>query len=441
MTKSQKRLRVITASVSILLFVILVFIMIIMRCQSDDRFSIWGIRFCTRVGENSVVRYGSFCVVNINAPYSEASQIEVSSQNNHFISTAVFNEGTKIGKCVAAIPTLGYVLDFMTTVPAVSSVIFIFFVAVCILFSSIAVPDVKLKKHEKFRSAVQFMFSAITNSYITGFAKGTIYQGKLKTFCVPGLNCYSCPGAYGACPIGAMQAMFTKRNHESGAFYSAARFPFYVLGLIMLFGVLCGRLVCGFLCPFGLIQDLLNKIKLPKKMKIKSFRGDAQLRYVKYGILTVFVILLPIFTAEAFPWFCKLICPSGMLIGGIPLMSANEALRGAAGMFTVLKLCVLAVIVVLSIMIYRPFCKYICPLGAIYGLMNKVTLYRYNFDQHKCTSCNACKNICPMQVDITKNPSSAECIKCGRCVSVCKTGALTKRFGFNDGKVKCNDNI
>ena len=431
MTVKQKRLRVASLSVSIVLLVVLIFLMLIMRCQSDEDFSLSGIRFCTKIGEHSILPGGTFCITDVNASYDEGSQVEKSSHGQHFISTATAKDGTIIGKCVAMVPVLGGILDFMTSVPAVSSLIFILFVASTLFFASVGTKNVRLVKHEKLRTAVQFMFSAVTNSYVIGFAKGTIYQGKLKTVCVPGLNCYSCPGAYGACPIGSMQAMFTKRASGGG---TAARFPFYVLGLVMLFGVVCGRFVCGFLCPFGLVQDLLHKIKLPKKLKINTFRGDKALRFMKYVILIVFVIALPIFTAEAFPWFCKLICPSGMLIGGIPLMAANEGLRGAAGFFTVLKLIILAIIIILSMMIYRPFCKYICPLGAIYGLLNKVSIYNYSFDESRCSGCDACKKICPMQVDITKNLSSAECIRCGRCVSVCQTGALQRRFGFSQKK-------
>ena len=145
----------------------------------------------------------------------------------------------------------------------------------------------------------------------------------------------------------------------------------------MLIGALCGRLVCGFLCPFGLIQDLLHKIPLPKKLKIRTFPGDKQLRYLKYFFLVVFVIVLPLLY-ESNPFFCKYICPSGMLLGGIPLMTygslAGNTAAGTgtgitswaeAGGLTSLKLGILAATILLSIMIYRPFCKYICPLGAI----------------------------------------------------------------------------
>ena len=108
------------------------------------------------------------------------------------------------------------------------------------------------------RTVVQLCWTALTNGYAAGFAKGTIYKGELKRVCVPGLNCYSCPGALGACPIGSLQAVLGDRNHW---------FSFYVVGFLLFFGAVLGRFVCGWLCPFGLAQDLLAKIPFPKKRK------------------------------------------------------------------------------------------------------------------------------------------------------------------------------
>jgi hypothetical protein len=94
---------------------------------------------------------------------------------------------------------------------------------------------------------VQLGFTILTNSYAAGFVQGKIYAGPLKKFCVPGLSCYSCPGALGACPVGALQAVITSRQFD---------FSFYVAGFLVMVGALRGRFVCGWLCPFGWIQDL-----------------------------------------------------------------------------------------------------------------------------------------------------------------------------------------
>ena len=160
------------------------------------------------------------------------------------------------------------------------------------------------KRTRSWRHGFQALWALLTNSYLVGFAQGKIYQGKGKTLCVPGLNCYSCPGAVGACPIGAFQAVLGSWNFKA---------PFYVAGFLVFVGAVMGRLVCGWLCPFGLIQELLHKIPFPKKLR--TFRGDRLLRKAKYVIFVLFVVLLPLCLVDALgqgsPYFCKLLCPVG----------------------------------------------------------------------------------------------------------------------------------
>lgn len=262
------------------------------------------------------------------------------------------------------------------------------------------------------RHGVQALWALLTNSYLAGFARGKIYQGKLKNLCVPGLNCYSCPGALGACPIGAVQAVIGSWNFK---------LAFYAAGFLMFVGALAGRFVCGWLCPFGLIQDLLYKI--PFLRKINTFKGDKLLRKLKYVILLVFVILLPMFLVDVLgqglPYFCKFICPAGTLEGGILLVLFNESMRGALGWLYAWKSVLLAVTILLSVVIYRPFCKYICPLGAVYSVFNPIAVFRYRIDKEKCTGCGACARVCKMQVDPAKNVNHAECIRCGACKDAC----------------------
>ena len=114
------------------------------------------------------------------------------------------------------------------------------------------------KKQKNIRLWFQAAWFAVTNGYAKGFLEGKIYKGQIKYVCVPGLNCYSCPGALGSCPIGSLQAVL-----DSGKF----RVSCYVFGFLTLFGALLGRFVCGWLCPFGLVQDLLHKIPLFRKKK------------------------------------------------------------------------------------------------------------------------------------------------------------------------------
>ena len=237
------------------------------------------------------------------------------------------------------------------------------------------------------RTAVQLCWTALTNGYAAGFAKGTIYKGELKSVCVPGLNCYSCPGAFGSCPIGSLQAVLGDRNHW---------FSFYVVGFLLLVGAVLGRFVCGWLCPFGLVQDLLHKIPFPKKRK--RLPGDRVLKYLRYVVLVGFVIVLPLtvldVVGQGSPWYCKYICPSGTLFAGIPLVASNPALQSALGWIFNWKVAILVVLLLLSVVVYRPFCRYLCPLGAIYGLFNPIAFYRYEVDKDKCVDCGLCARAC-----------------------------------------------
>ncbi|MEA4897860.1 MAG: 4Fe-4S binding protein [Christensenellaceae bacterium] len=287
------------------------------------------------------------------------------------------------------------------------------------------------KKHNK-RPWIQSAVAVLTNGYLLGIVQGKIFKGGSKQFCVPGLNCYSCPGALGACPIGSLQAVVGGNKHQ---------LSFYILGFIMLFGILLGRLICGFLCPFGFVQDLLYKIKTPK-LKIPR-RIDKPLRYLKYLILAVFVLLLPMFLTNAFgvapPYFCQWICPAGTLEGGIPLLIKNESLRNMVGFLFSWKMFLLLLTVSASLFTYRPFCKYVCPLGALYSLFNRFSFYQMHVDRLKCNDCKACERQCKMQVDITKNINSAECIRCGECKGACKQGAITSGFRAQLSKKKAEE--
>lgn len=276
------------------------------------------------------------------------------------------------------------------------------------------------------RPFIQAVASLLTNANIFGFLNGTIYTGSSKVVCVPGLNCYSCPGAVGACPIGSIQAVLGGRKHN---------FTFYVFGILILFGVLFGRLICGFLCMFGFIQDLLYKIPLPK-IKVTP-KIDKPLRYLKYIILLLFVFALPVFLTNDFgiapPYFCQWICPAGTLEGGIPLVLSNEDLRQMLGFLFNWKLGLLIIIVLSSVFIYRPFCKYLCPLGAIYSVFNRFSLYQMQVDKDKCNGCGACEKKCKMVVPIQKQINSAECIRCGECKKVCRQGAISGCFHVKSG--------
>ena len=267
------------------------------------------------------------------------------------------------------------------------------------------------------RKLIQIAAFGFTNAHLTNFGKGKIYTGKWKNFCVPGLNCYSCPAASAACPIGALQAVQGSMDFN---------LSFYVLGFLLAVGVIFGRAVCGFACPFGLLQELLNKIPSKKR------RLPAWTKYIKYAVLAVFVMILPVAVTDYMgigkPAFCEFICPAGLLEGALPLMAAHPELRSAIGPVFWIKVSVCVIVILGSAVFHRFFCKVLCPLGAIYGLLNKISFYRLHLSTDKCVHCGKCARVCPMDVDPVRNPSSAECIRCGACAAVCPKAAL--RLGF-----------
>lgn len=269
------------------------------------------------------------------------------------------------------------------------------------------------------RRIIQLYAALLFNANIKGFISGSIYTGGSKIICAPGINCYSCPGAVGACPLGALQ---------NGLASSGKRIPYYIVGIILLYGLFFGRWICGFLCPFGLIQELLHKIKTPKLKKGRLTRILSKLKYV---ILAVFVIILPlIYAAKEYPLpaFCKYICPAGTLEGAVGLLSnpENSEMLSLLGPIFTWKFLLLVLFVLGAIFIYRFFCRFFCPLGLIYGFFNKISFVGISADPAKCTECGLCYSKCKMDV---RRIGDIECIGCGDCIEVCPTGAIKRRGG------------
>lgn len=265
------------------------------------------------------------------------------------------------------------------------------------------------------RRIIQLYSALLFNANLKGFGNGKIYRGSLKNICAPGINCYSCPGASLACPLGSLQ---------DSLIGSGTRLPYYVFGIIILYGFLFGRWICSFLCPFGLIQDLIYKIKTPKVKKNRVTRVLSKLRYV---ILALFVFALPLIymTREMIiPAFCKYICPAGVVEGSVGLLShpENENLFASLGPLFTWKLCLAVAIFVLCVFIYRFFCRFLCPLGAIYGLFNKISLVGVKLDEKSCIECGKCHGKCKMDI---RRVGDDSCIFCGECIDECPTGAIS----------------
>ncbi len=228
----------------------------------------------------------------------------------------------------------------------------------------------------------------------------------LKQVPVPVLNCYACPLASGACPIGTLQH-----------FAIIKKFPFYTIGILGIVGAISGRFSCGFLCPFGYLQDWLYKIK---SIKIKfSYRHP--FTRLKYLVLILLVFVIPYITNES--WFSKL-CPVGMLQAGIPLTIIDASLRALISRLFYIKIAIILTVLLGSVFVERFWCRILCPLGAIFSIFNPVSLLRLKVDCQVCTSCEECSQVCPIGIDVHNNPNSPECIRCFKCLSKCENISL-----------------
>jgi ferredoxin-type protein NapH len=270
------------------------------------------------------------------------------------------------------------------------------------------------------RRWVQILSTIGLNAYLPAFLTGSVVQARSKGICVPVLNCYSCPSAVAACPIGSLQRAFASlRFRLSGG---ELQLGLYVIGALGVVGSLVGRFPCGWFCPFGLVQELMHKIPGPK------LRIPRMLGYLRYVVLAVTVFVLPALILDAYgygdTWFCKWICPAGTLEAGLPLVGANAGVRGQIGLLFAWKVSVLVVFLVLMVVTSRPFCRTVCPLGALLGLFNRVSLLRLSVDRQRCASCGRCSQVCPVELAVPRHPNSPDCIRCLKCVKVCEAGCL-----------------
>jgi polyferredoxin len=263
------------------------------------------------------------------------------------------------------------------------------------------------------RRLVQFASTLAANAHLSGFVEGRIYQGPLKQVCVPFLNCYSCPGALGACPVGSYQVMLAMPGHN---------ISLYVTGVVLATGAFGGRLVCGWLCPFGLLQEVLAR---PSARMVKIPRP---LVFIKFLILAAVLFLPALWVTDAgmgAPYYCTYICPAGTLQAGVFLALWDPTLRALMGPLFFWKMAVLIAFLIAMLFVYRPFCRIACPLGAFYGLFNPVSLWRMQHDAGHCQRCHTCRQACPIQLPVDQSPNNPGCIRCLECTRVCPTGALT----------------
>ena len=277
---------------------------------------------------------------------------------------------------------------------------------------------------QKKRRLLQILATIGFNLDLPSLAKGQISQVKTKGLCLPVLNCYSCPAAIGACPIGSLQNALDSLKYNLNL--GQKKIGLYVAGSLGLIGVIGGRLPCGWLCPFGFLQELVYKIPVPK-LKIPDF-----LSYLRYAVLLILVIMLPLLMVDSLglgsPWFCKWVCPAGTLEAGLVLALINPGIRSQLGFLFVWKLSLLVLFLIWMALSQRPFCRTICPLGTILGFFNRISAFEIKVDLEHCLACNACQKACPVDIKIYENAASSRCLRCLKCQEICPTGCISSGF-------------
>lgn len=265
------------------------------------------------------------------------------------------------------------------------------------------------------RHLIQLLAALLYNLDFQGIATGSVGRAPSKGVCAPGLHCYSCPGAVATCPIGALQQSLAS---------SSLSMAFYVVGTLLAFGAIAGRTICGWACPFGFIQDIIDKagraLHLPE---VRKGAWSKRLSLLKYAILGL-AIAGPLATLAlqglGKPLFCTLVCPAGTL-PGISLVASDPALQSMVGILFSWKVSVLLALIAAMLFIYRPFCRFLCPLGALYGFFNRFCILRYAVNPNVCTKCGACVKSCRMDV---ARVGDRECIQCGACKTSCEFDAI-----------------
>lgn len=233
---------------------------------------------------------------------------------------------------------------------------------------------------------------------------------RMQTVCGPVFHCYSCPLAMFACPVGVL-----------ANFSALHMMPYLAIGTLLIVGATIGSAVCGWACPFGLLQDLAGRIPTPK-VKLPDWLG-----YFRYAVLAGLVLAVPYLYGEAHPLFFCRVCPAGALEAAVP-NAVQTAQAGAILWPSAVKLVVLVVTLVAIVFVLRPWCTVLCPLGAIFSVFNKASLLVLRFNGDRCKQCGACEKMCRYGALPAVDVNNAECIRCLECTR-CQAISVGTVFG------------
>lgn len=220
------------------------------------------------------------------------------------------------------------------------------------------------------------------------------------------------------CPFGGFETLITLLT--SGRFVPRVM----VSSLILSFGLLMSiiffkRGFCGWICPFGTVQELLGKLK-KKKTKIPK-KYDTKARYLKYGVLAFAVIGAGLTGTLVFRQYDPFMTFFHFGKGILWNYEAEEFASHITAFILTIG------VLIFSVFISRFWCKYFCPLGAGMGILSKFSFLKLKNNTKKCTKCKTCSKVCPANIQIhnKKEVKDAECITCGKCVNACPEKSLS----------------
>ena len=217
---------------------------------------------------------------------------------------------------------------------------------------------------------------------------------------------FSNTSLHSLCPFGGVvsvyklitEGTFVQKIHESS---------FVLLAIVIVLSILFGSVFCGFICPFGSVQEWISKLgKIIFKKRFNKFipsKYDRYFRYFRY------VVLL---------WVLYITAKTGTLVFA-NIDPYHALFTFWTGEVAIQALIFLIVIIILSFIVERPFCKYFCPLGAFVGLFNLIRIFKIKRNPSYCISCKKCNSVCPMNIDVHSKEviNDPQCVTCLQCSS------------------------
>lgn len=221
------------------------------------------------------------------------------------------------------------------------------------------------------------------------------------------------PSIHALCPFGALESLYTLLF--MGSFIKKIYSGTVVLLILTIsIAVLFRRSFCGLLCPFGALQEVFARLgqKIFKKRFVLPRKIDRPLRYLKYIVLVLTV---------GMAWYLGALwmSPYDPYSAYAHLSAVSDTIKEEPA--AIVGFIILAITLIASLFYDRFFCKYLCPVGAFYGIIGKISPTRVERNDNLCIHCKACDKACPMDINVEKavKVTNAECINCNECVLAC----------------------